>query len=102
MVCPQCKEDRAHRARRKGLVEHLISIVGYYPHSCHTCKTRFVAYRSRTRARIPSTNPDVEDEIRSTRSVRAWRNRQREIMLYCLAFAVFAAILYFLTHEPRA
>ena len=102
MICPKCKEDRAHRARRAGFVDHCVSIAGFYPHSCRACKTRFRAYRRPSSEKLPSTNPEVENEIRATRSARSWKLKQRQILLYCLAFLLFAAILYFLTHEPPA
>src|SRR5438128_2321254 len=102
MRCPKCKSERAHRSRRSKLRERLASTFGFYPHACRQCSHTFFAYRELSKEGVPSPNPAVESEIQKTRSARAWKQRQRDYLLYAVALLLFAAILYFLTREPPA
>jgi transposase-like protein len=101
MLCPKCK-DRAHRAHRVGLTEHLASIAGFLPYKCHDCNNRFLRFRDSSPEARVSANPRVEREIAATRTAHGRKRRQREVLLYGLALLLFAAILYFLTRAPSA
>jgi len=39
--CPSCGAPRVYRSRRKGITEHLFSIVGARIRRCHACNVRF-------------------------------------------------------------
>ena len=39
--CPDCKQDFVQRARRKGLVDYLLSLAFIYPFRCQLCARRF-------------------------------------------------------------
>jgi hypothetical protein len=42
-ICPQCGSMVVHRARRAGVIEHLLSTAYIYPFRCRRCLTRFRA-----------------------------------------------------------
>jgi hypothetical protein len=100
MLCPKCKTDCAYRSHRNGLAEHLASLAGFFPYSCHACKHHFLHYRRSTVEKAPATKTPVEREITATRSAANWKRKQRDILLYGLALLLFAAILFYLTREP--
>jgi len=83
-------------------VEHVASVVGFYPYDCHACHHHFLQRRKADPPVKRSTDSRVEREIAATRAAGARRRKQRELLLYGLALLVFGAILYFLTREPRA
>jgi len=39
--CPRCGQDIVQRVRRRGLLDHLLSIVYIYPFRCQVCFHRF-------------------------------------------------------------
>ncbi len=39
--CPDCKQDFVQRARRKGLIDYLLSFAFIYPFRCQLCARRF-------------------------------------------------------------
>jgi hypothetical protein len=41
--CPNCGEAHVHRGHRRGLVEHLLSILYVYPFRCQLCRHQFRA-----------------------------------------------------------
>lgn len=100
MLCPKCKIDRAHRAHRAGLAEHLVSLIGFFPYKCRDCNTRFLRFAHASFAAAESLDPATEREIASTRSHLGRQRKHREILLYGTALLLFSAILYFLIREP--
>ena len=38
--CPKCASERIHRSRRRGLLEHLLSLAGGEIRRCHDCRAR--------------------------------------------------------------
>ena len=100
MLCPKCKIDRAHRAHRAGLAEHLISLIGFFPYKCRDCSSRFLRFAHASFAAAESLDPATEREIASTRSHLGRQRKHREILLYGTALLLFSAILYFLIREP--
>lgn len=52
--CPQCKKDVVRRIRRRGQLEHLLSVFYLYPFRCQLCSRRFRAFKwGRRYARRP-------------------------------------------------
>ncbi len=41
--CPHCRQDFVQRARRRGLVDYLLSFAYLYPFRCQLCARRFKA-----------------------------------------------------------
>jgi hypothetical protein len=99
MLCPTCKTNRAGRSHRRGLIEYVASVVGYYPHSCRACHLRFLRLR---RAQIEDTapgHPRVEREIKATRDAMKAKRRRQELLLYSAAIIVFLTLLYYITRD---
>ena len=40
--CPHCRQDFVQRARRRGLVDYLLSFAYLYPFRCQLCGHRFL------------------------------------------------------------
>lgn len=43
--CPRCGQDIVQRVRRRGLLDHLLSIVYIYPFRCQVCFHRFRTFQ---------------------------------------------------------
>lgn len=98
VVCPNCKKDRAHRAHRREVKEHLAALFSRFPYRCHECDHRFLVYRySEPEAQAPLTA--TEREIISTRLAIRRKRARREFLLYSTALLLFLAFLYFITRE---
>jgi hypothetical protein len=100
MVCPNCKNDSAHRSHRAGLTEHMVSVVGYHPYRCPQCKVRFLKFRYSLPEAAPSAPRGVEREIAATQGALRRQRKRRELLLYVLALLVFGVVLYLLTRTP--
>jgi len=97
--CPKCKNDRAHRSHRKGLKEHLASLLAYYPYRCRECKHRFLLSRYAATEGPPSEHPSTEREIRATRRAKDWQRKKRHMAIYGVALLLFLAFLYLVTRD---
>jgi hypothetical protein len=98
MLCPNCKVDRAHRSHRRGLVERLGSLVGYYPYSCRDCGHRFLRFRYAAPPESPpGRRSQAEREITSTRVRVRWQRKKRALLLYGFGALIFLGFLYFIT-----
>jgi len=42
IACPRCSSTDVRRSRRR-VVEHVLSLLGFYPYRCWGCMRRFVA-----------------------------------------------------------
>jgi DNA-directed RNA polymerase subunit RPC12/RpoP len=92
LQCPKCSQERAHRSHRKGLIERIVSLFGWYPYRCHACNSRFLSRRDRPRTGLTGT----EREIRATRAAIKWRARKPVLLAYGSAVIVVLISLYFL------
>ena len=100
MLCPKCKEDRAHRSHRRGVWEYVAALLAYYPYRCHACEKRFLRFKYAKGE--PGHEPtSTEREIRSTRRAIKWRRKKQELVLYALGILVFLVFLYLIT-QPRS
>ena len=95
MTCPECKQDRAHRAHRSGLKEWLAGIWGRSPYRCRGCGHRFSVprYAVENEANLGKTDRNI---VQIRRMVSRKRGR-REILLYGGAALTFVMFLYYLT-----
>lgn len=101
MICPKCKEDRAHRSHRKGLRQYIGGWFAFYPYRCHACEHRFLRFRYAPGS--PSLEPTpTEREIRSTRNAIRWRRKKQELVLYLIGILVFLIFLYMITRPTAA
>ena len=99
MSCPKCKTDHSQRSHRRGLFEHGVSILGYYPYCCRKCGCRFLRLRNAPMEDAATSNSPVNREIKATRSAMRAQRKVQEILLYSAAMALFMAILYYLTMD---
>lgn len=97
MTCPKCKADQAHRSHRRGLIEHGVSVVGYYPYCCQKCHLRFLHFRDAPVEETVAGHPNVEREIKATRGAMKAKRKRREVVLYSAAILLFLAFLYYIT-----
>jgi len=98
MICPKCHTDRAHRAHRTGIREHIAALFSRHPYRCHECGFRFLVNRYGV---VPSDGPltPAEREIRNTRTALRRQRSRREFLLYTSALLLFLLFLYFITRE---
>jgi len=97
MLCPKCKVDHAHRSHRKGLVEHLGGLIGYYPYRCRECGHRFLHFRYASPPESTGKRSETEREIQATRVRIRWKRKKRAILLYGFSALVFLGFLYYIT-----
>ena len=103
MLCPKCKNDRAHRSHRSGVTEHLASLLTYYPYRCRECQHRFLLSRYASIETPPSTqHRSTEREIRATRKAKDWQRKKRHFTIYAVALLLFLAFLYLVTRDRNA
>ncbi len=96
MICPKCKEDKAHRSHRSGVKEHLVSVFAFYPYRCFKCKNRFLRHKYEPESQETS---GTEREIRATRRNIRRKRVKREFLMYAAGLVLFLVFLYFLTRE---
>jgi hypothetical protein len=97
MLCPKCKTDSAHRSHRRGAVERLVSVFGYYPYRCAGCKHRFLHFRYSVPPPGTGEHASVEREIKTTRARIQWKRKRRELLLYASGLFLFLCFLYYIT-----
>jgi len=98
VICPKCKEDRAHRAHRQGIKELVAAMFSRFPYRCHNCGHRYLVYRYEERpSEVPLTS--TEREIQRTRLTQRRKRSRRVFLLYASALLVFLAFLYYITRE---
>lgn len=100
MLCPKCKNDRAHRSHRNGAKEHLASLLAYYPYRCRECNHRFLQTRHQ-QIEVPGggNHQSAEREIRATRKAKTWQRKKRHIAIYGIALLLFLAFLYLVSQD---
>ena len=92
MICPKCKENRAHRSHRAGLKDRFLRLFQQIPYRCHGCNQRFYAYRSGERSSKLRTHEEMK--IMQLRRRIRWKRSRRELAVYGLAALVLIAIVY--------
>lgn len=98
MLCPKCKNDRAHRSHRNGAKEHLASLLAYYPYRCRGCQHRFLRSRyAAVQAPASDRHRSTEREIRATRKAKDRQRKKRHLAIYGIALLLFLAFLYLVT-----
>jgi hypothetical protein len=97
MICPQCKENRAHRSRRSGLKDWLASLTLRTPYRCRACKKRYYVYLHGY-GLIKLRTAEERSVIRLRRGLRA-RQIKREILGYGISSLILVVIMYFLFQQ---
>jgi hypothetical protein len=97
MICPQCKENRAHRSRRSSLKDWLASLTFRTPYRCRACKNRYYVYLQGYGA-MKLRTAEERSVIRLRRSLRA-QQIKREILGYGISSLILVVIMYFLFQQ---
>jgi hypothetical protein len=97
MICPHCKENRAHRSHRQNFKDRIMALFSMKPYRCHACNRRFYAYRD------GETSPKLRtaEEIRIMRLRRKirWRKSRIELAAYAICSIIVAAVIYYLIQQ---
>jgi hypothetical protein len=93
MICPKCKEDRAHRSHRSGIRDRILHFFSQIPYRCHACNHRFYAYRAGERSERLRTREEMK--IMELRRRLRWKRSKRELMAYAIATALLLFIIYY-------
>ncbi len=101
MLCPKCKSDRAHRSHRRGLWEHVVSLVAFYPFRCRACDHRFLLFRYAAPPGSDHRPTSAEIEVRATRAAVRWKHKKQEILLYAIGVTAFVILMFFLMRMGR-
>jgi hypothetical protein len=93
MICPKCKENRAHRSHRAGLKDRLFYVFSQIPYRCHACNTRFYAYRAGEKSARLRTREEMK--IMQLRRRLRWKRSKRELAAYGIAALLLLFIIYY-------
>ena len=92
MICPKCKENRAHRSHRAGLTDRFLRLFQQIPYRCHGCNQRFYAYRAGERSSKLRSHEEMK--IMQLRRRLRWKRSRLALAMYGLATLVLIAIIY--------
>jgi hypothetical protein len=98
MICPNCKEPKAHRSHRAGLKDRLMRLVNQTPYRCHACKTRFYVYREGEEDSGLRT-PEEQRIIKIRRKYK-WKQSKRQLFAFGIS-AIFLIIAIYLILQDR-
>ncbi len=97
MICPKCKENKAHRSHRSGTADRIRSWIAIKPYRCHACNHRFYAYRDgESSSRLRTTE---ERRIMALRRKIRWRKSRVELMGFAIGSVLVAVVIYFLIQQ---
>ena len=97
MICPKCKENKAHRSRRSGLRDGLASLFLRTPYRCGACKARFYV-NLRAESVLKLRTPEEKRVIKLRRELQA-RKIRRQLIGYGLSSLILVLVLYYLFQQ---
>jgi hypothetical protein len=97
MICPKCKESRAHRSHRLGVKDTIAAWFAIKPYRCHACNNRFYAYREGETS--PKLRTAEEMRIMRLRRKMRWKKSRVELLAYAICSVVLAALIYYLIQQ---
>jgi type II secretory ATPase GspE/PulE/Tfp pilus assembly ATPase PilB-like protein len=97
MICPRCKEDRAHRTERMGAVDNAANWIFLKPYSCRGCRHRF--YARRPDFNLLALRMEMGERIAKANTNRKWKRKKREMLIYGCAGLVVVAMIYMLAQQ---
>ncbi len=97
MICPKCKENKAHRSRRSGFKDWVASLFLYIPYRCHACKERSYVL-SYGGGSMKLRTPEERRVIKLRRGLRI-KKLKRELIGYGLSSIVLILILYYFLQQ---
>jgi len=97
MICPRCKENKAHRSRRAGFKDWAMSLVLRIPYRCRACKARSYVYPYGG----TSLKLRTSEERRVIKLRRGLRMQQlkRQLIGYGISSLILVLILYYLFQQ---
>jgi hypothetical protein len=97
MICPSCKENRAHRSHRRNFKDRIVALISMKPYRCHTCNHRFYAYRDGETS--PRLRTAEEIRIMRLRRKMRWKKSRVELAAYGICSIIVAAVIYYLIQQ---
>jgi hypothetical protein len=97
MICPECKENKAHRSRRSGLRDGLEGLFLRTPYRCGACKVRFYV-NLRAESSLKLRTPEEKRVIKLRRELQALKIR-RQLVGYGLSSLILVLLLYYLFQQ---
>jgi hypothetical protein len=94
MICPNCKEPKAHRSHRDGVKDWLMRLVNKTPYRCHACRTRFYVYRHGEEDSTLRT-PEEQRIIKIRRKYK-WKQSKRQLLAFGLSALLLIVAIYFI------
>lgn len=97
MICPKCKENKAHRSRRSGFKDWVASLAMRIPYRCRACKARsYVAMYGGSSLKLRS--PEERRVIKLRRGLRM-QQLKRQLIGYGISSLILVLILYYLFQQ---
>lgn len=93
MICPKCKENKAHRSRRDGFKDWFMSLFLRIPYRCRACKARSYVYPYGEKSEKLRT-PEEQRVIKLRKALRAQKIK-RELIAYGIGSLILFAVLYY-------
>ena len=97
MICPKCKENRAHRSRRSGFKDWAASLAFRIPYRCRACKER--SYINPHTAGGLKLRSAEERRVISMRRGLKVKKLKRELIAYGVGSIILALILYYVFQQ---
>ena len=94
MTCVKCKEPKAHRSHRTGLMDWFYRFFQMIPYRCHACKARFYAYRAGEES--ASMRTGEERKVMALRRRMRWKHSKKQLLLFGFGAALVVALLFVL------
>ncbi len=93
MICPKCRENKAHRSRRSGVRDRLAGLFLRTPYRCGACKARFYV-NLRAESAFKLRTPEEKRVIKLRRELQA-RKIRRQLIGYGLSSLILVLVLYY-------
>jgi hypothetical protein len=93
MICPKCKENRAHRSRRSGFKDWAASLLLRIPYRCRACNARTYIYPYGDFS-MKLRTPEERRVIKLRRGLQAQKFK-RELIAYGIGSLILLFVLYY-------
>lgn len=97
MICPKCKENKAHRSRRSGLKDWAASLILRIPYRCRACGVR--VHISRFGSEWTGLRTSEERRVLQQRRALKLRKIRRELIAYGIGSLIMLGVLYYLFQQ---
>lgn len=97
MICPKCKENKAHRSRRSGVKDWALALILRIPYRCRACGVR--VYISKFGSGATGLRTSEERRVLQMRRALKLRRMKRELMAYGIGLVIMIGVLYYLFQQ---